>query len=101
MLIDGYGKQRLHEEALETFESIRTNGYRTTTVSYSSIISAMAIVEKFDKAEELYQRMVRQRVQPNLHICTTMIRCYTKRNFTRDGHKVQYNIHFVLKEVLR
>ncbi|KAH7423045.1 hypothetical protein KP509_12G037000 [Ceratopteris richardii] len=88
MLIDGYGKQGLHSEALEIFEGIKNYGYRPTAVSYSSIISAMAQVGKFQMAAQLYQRMLREGVQPNLHTYLTLIRCYTKSNQTREGHKI-------------
>lgn len=92
MLIDGYGKQGLYEEAHETFEQIRRFGYRPTEVSYSSIISAMAQVGKINSAAQLYARMLKEGVQPNLHTYLTLIRSYSKCNQTREGHKVDNGI---------
>ncbi|MCO5585643.1 hypothetical protein L7F22_039578 [Adiantum nelumboides] len=90
MMIDGYGKQGLHEKALKMFEAIRQYGYRPTQVSYSSIISAMAKVGKLQTAAQLYENMLKTGTHPNLHTLVTMIRLYTKYNQTREGHKV-YN----------
>ncbi|KAI5068483.1 hypothetical protein GOP47_0016828 [Adiantum capillus-veneris] len=88
MMIDGYGKQGLHEEALKMFEAIREYGYRPTKISYSCIISAMARVGKFQSAAQLYEKMLRTGIQPNLHTFSTLIRLYKKCDQTREGHKI-------------
>ena len=88
VLMHGYGKQGLHKEALEIFEGMRQDGYKPTDVTYNSIISTMARAEDFKKAAQLLRRMKREGGLPTVRMYVDVIRCFTKCNMTREGHKV-------------
>jgi pentatricopeptide repeat protein len=88
MMIDAFGKQGLHEEALQYYVRLCDSGLQPNAVSYCSIISAMVKAGKFKKAEDIYNKMLAKGVKPNLHVYATMIHCYTKCKLIARGHEV-------------
>lgn len=88
MLVNGYGKQGRPEEALQTFHEIRKNKSMPNVVSYTSAIFALAQAGNMNKATQLYRRMVKQGVPTKLYVYLTLIRGYTKLDWTREGRKI-------------
>lgn len=88
VLIHGYGKQGLHKEAFEIFETMQRNGYKPTEVTYNSLTYTMARAQDFKKSAQLLRRMKREGGQPTIHMYLAVIRCFTKCGMTREGHKV-------------
>lgn len=100
MIIDACGQQGMHKDALEYYGKLCSSGMEENVVSYCSVISAMVKAGRFNKAEQLFKRMLTKDIQPNLHLYLTMIHCYTKSKATRLGHEVHY-MPFHLQQIVK
>lgn len=77
-LIGGYAKLGMGHEALEVFRTMIMHQFRPDQFTYSSCLSACAIVASFKHGKQIHAHLVRNNIRLNNIVVSSMIDMYSK-----------------------